>query len=388
MFSVFVIVSLTRAASIAMIFCFLSYNAILVYSVTFIALKIVFELAKLAVEHKALMKISKERTGDILANTFNIFKLKSNSFVTKTYAVFWMIINLATIGGIIAYEKYGVVSSDTMPLVSSKISSSPLVSSNASAIPINLWIAPTFQLTDWSEIFIRKQGVHVKLLLFLCLLNMFSCQIICVLTTMINKPKEKKQECEPYEYDNVVKRADDLGLKKSESTQQEDREAGAGYGGMRVLEAGTQHHNSQQKSDKVQKKDDEVSTENVEEISIETEAKISDSVPDDVAKEIWAPYNNSRHYETVQKQRSDNKTGLSTMTQLMDPWDFVSDYVNNLLKKKEGVSARIDPFKYEDAQQLLLKIMNESVKFMSDDPIFGELFDRCNRHYVFLKQLP
>ena len=159
-FSVFVIVSLTRAASIAMIFCFLSYNAILVYSVTFIALKIVFELAKLAVEHKALMKISKERTGDILANTFNIFKLKSNSFVTKTYAVFWMIINLATIGGIIAYEKYGVVSSDTMPLVSSKISSSPLVSSNASAIPINLWIAPTFQLTDWSEIFIRKQRVH------------------------------------------------------------------------------------------------------------------------------------------------------------------------------------------------------------------------------------
>ena len=58
-FLVFVIVSFTRAASIAMIFCFLSYNAILVYSVTFIALKIVFELAKLAVEHKALKKISK-----------------------------------------------------------------------------------------------------------------------------------------------------------------------------------------------------------------------------------------------------------------------------------------------------------------------------------------
>ena len=77
------------------------------------------------------------------------------------------------------------------------------------------------------------------------------------------------------------------------------------------------------------------------------------------------------------------------MTQLMDPWDFVSDYVNNLLKKKkkEGVSARIDPFKYEDAQQLLLKIMHESVKFMSDDPIFVELFERCKRQYDFLKQL-
>merc|ERR1719237_59685 len=165
---------------------------------------------------------------------------------------------------------------------------------------------------------------------------------------MINKPKEKKQESEPYEDDDVVKRADNLRLMKSESTQQEAI------------------HNSQQKSDDVQKKDDEVSTENVEEISIEIEAKISetkDSVPDDVAKEIWAPYNNSRQYETVEKQRSDNKTGLSTMTQLMDPWDFVSDYVNNLLekKKKEGVSARIDPFKYEDAEQLLLKMYTISV---------------------------
>merc|ERR1719341_2657812 len=75
------------------------------------------------------------------------------------------------------------------------------------------------------------------------------------------------------------------------------------------------------------------------------------------------------------------------MTQLMDPWDFVSDYVNNLLKKREGVNARIDQFKYEDPRQLLLKIMNESVKFMSDDPIFVELFDRCNRQYDFLKQL-
>merc|ERR1719237_2054430 len=190
---------------------------------------------------------------------------------------------------------------------------------------------------------------------------------------MINKPKEKKQESEPYEYDDVVKRADNLRLMKSESTQQEAI------------------HNSQQKSDKVQKKDDEVSTQNVEEISIEMEAKIpetKDSVSDDEAKEIWAPYNNSKHYETVQKQKSDNKTGLSTMTQLMDPWDFVSDYVNNLLKKKkkEGVSARIDPFKYEDPQQLLLKIMHESVKFMSDDPIFVELFDRCKRQYDFLKK--
>ena len=192
---------------------------------------------------------------------------------------------------------------------------------------------------------------------------------------MINKPKEKKQECETYKHEDVVKRAANLRLRKSESTQQEAI------------------HNSQQKSDKVKKKDDEVSTENVyEEISIEMEAKIpetKDSVPDDVAKQIWAPYNNSRHYETVQKEKSDNKTGLSTMTQLMDPWDFVSDYVNNLLKKKEkeGVSARIDPFKYEDPQQLLLKIMNVSVKFMSDDPIFDELFDRCNRQYDFLKQL-
>lgn len=140
-----------------------------------------------------------------------------------------------------------------------------------------------------------------------------------------------------------------LRLKKSESTQQEAI------------------HNSQQKSDEVQKKDDEVSTEkNAEELSIETEEKISetkDRVPDDEAKEIWAPYNNSWHYETVEKQRSDNKTGLSTMTQLMDPWDFVSDYVNNLLekKKKEGVSARIDPFKYEDAEQLLLKMYTISV---------------------------
>ena len=142
-FAMFVFVSFTRAASIAIICCFLSYNAILVYVATFLALKILFELAKLAMEHDALKKFSKERLGDIVANVFNILELRHDSFVTICYAVLWMIFNVTTIGSIMAYEKYGIVSSDD-------------------EILLHLWIAPSFELTDWSEMFIRKQGMYVQ----------------------------------------------------------------------------------------------------------------------------------------------------------------------------------------------------------------------------------
>ena len=142
-FFIFVLISFTRAASIAVICCFLSYNAILVFVATFLALKILFELAKLAMEHDALKKFSKERLGDIVANVFNILELRHDSFVTICYAVLWMIFNVTTIGSIMAYEKYGIVSSDD-------------------EILLHLWIAPSFELTDWSEMFIRKQGMYVQ----------------------------------------------------------------------------------------------------------------------------------------------------------------------------------------------------------------------------------
>ena len=333
-FDMFVFVSFTRAATIAVICCFLSYNALIVYFATFVALKIIFELAKLSLEHEALKKISKERIGDIIANAFNILDLRHDSFVTICYAVFWMIFNMATMGLIIAYEKYVMPSSGGLPV-------SDMVSGNATTtIPISLWIAPTFELTDWSDIFIRKQGLHLRLLLVLFILNFLSCIIIVVLTTSINKSKERKKEEkeEKEEYDDVVRR-----------------------GEMLQKEGDIEHLTTENKM---------TETKNV--------------VPDDVTKEIWAPYDNLLHYQTVQRNQLENQRSLSTMTQLLDPWDFVSDCANKLLTDKD---ARIDQFEYEDAHQLLLRIMNESVKFMRDDPRFAEVFERCKRQYLFLEQL-
>ena len=302
-FAMFVFVSFTRAASIAIICCFLSYNAILVYVATFLALKILFELAKLAMEHDALKKFSKERLGDIVANVFNILELRHDSFVTICYAVLWMIFNVTTIGSIMAYEKYGIVSSDD-------------------EILLHLWIAPSFELTDWSEMFIRKQGLHVQFMICLCILNMLSC--ICLVTYSINKPKEEAYDVLPTENDNVL-------------------------------------------------------NENFEELATETEGKV---LAEDKS-EIWAPYESAKHFESVQNSKLD--AGLSTMTQLMDPWDFVSEYANKVLERK-GLQ-KIDHFEYEDAQQLLLKTMNEFHQFMHENPMFVEVFRRCRSQYDFLEKL-
>ena len=61
----------------------------------------------------------------------------------KTAAVHWrqrMIFNVTTIGLIV---NNGIVSS-------------------GGEILLHLWTAPSFQLTDWSEMFIRKQGMYVQ----------------------------------------------------------------------------------------------------------------------------------------------------------------------------------------------------------------------------------
>ena len=320
-FFVFVLISFIRAASFAIICCFLSYNALLVYAATFIALKILFELAKVTVESETLSKISKEGLGDIIANAFNILELKKDSFVIRLYAVFWMIFNVATIGSILFHSQSAeidfIISFDQYDTVSTN-----------DTIPMNLWIAPTFQLTDWSEISIMKDNTHAPLLSSLCLLNILCCILIFTVTNSINRSKELKKKAPRLEYNDVMKKS------------------------VRELRTGT----------KVK-----VSAEKAKEI-----------------KEIWAPYDNSEHFELVQNKHE--STGLSTMTLLMDPWDFVSDYANQVLAKRG--EEKIEHFQYEDAQQLLLKIMDIFGRFMNDeDPTMIEVFNRCRTQYDFLESL-
>ena len=313
-FAIFVLISFTRAASIAVICCFLSYNAILVYAATFIALKILFELAKIALEHDALKKISEEGLGDIVANAFNILELKKDSFVIRLYAVFWMIFNVATISLILVhiqseidFDEYEKTSINT-------------------TIPMNLWIAPTFQLSDWSEISIMKDNAHSPLLSALCLLNIFCCILIFLVTNSINKNKEIKKRVPRLDYNDVIKKS------------------------VRDLSRG-------RKTKVLAEKEKEI-------------------------KDIWAPYDNSEHFEVVQNKLEN--TGLSTMTQLMDPWDFVSEFANRVLVKRG--QEKIEHSQYEDAQQLLLKIMDIFGQF-ANDPTMVEVFLRCRTHYDFLESL-
>ena len=93
----FVLISFVRAASIATICCFWSYNAVLVYLTTFIALRILVELAKLTIDSENLTKICRERRTDIIANAFNILDLTKHSTVIRFYAGFWMIFNVTII---------------------------------------------------------------------------------------------------------------------------------------------------------------------------------------------------------------------------------------------------------------------------------------------------
>ena len=99
-----------------------------------------------------------------------------------------------------------------------------------------------------------------RLLLVLFILNFLSCIIIVVLTTSINKSKERKKEEkeEKEEYDDVVRRGEML-----------QKEGDIGH--------------------------------------LTTENKMTETknvVPDDVTKEIWAPYDNLLHYQTVQRNQT------------------------------------------------------------------------------------
>ena len=147
---IFVLISFTRAATIAFICCFLRYNAIIVYICTFLALKIVFDIAKL-ISKNGLAKMSQETQGDVIANAFNILDLTKNSLVIRAYALFWMIFNV-------------VVLLKIHELISHK---DPILQ--------YLWIAPSLKLAVWSENFIVQQNFHQALLVSLCFFNMLSC---------------------------------------------------------------------------------------------------------------------------------------------------------------------------------------------------------------------
>ena len=298
-YTMFVLISFTRAASLALIGCFLRYNAILVYICTFVALKIVFDIAKLTFTPKALEKMYEETPVDMFANAFNILDLSKGSNVIWSYAMFWMTFNVIVLLRI--YDQCLTISSDD-------------------PILLNLWIAPSLELTNWSEIFIVKKDMHLTLIVILCFLNLLSCLLIC----LVIKPLSIKREYE------VLKMEDENVLKTK-------------LGGGNLKSS-------------------------------------------DEADEIWSPYSSSNHFESIfQDKRVLGR--LSTMTHLKDPWDFVSDYANKLLKETGGKP--IDHFQYEDPLQLLLKLMNvfKPTKLADNDPKFLEVFQRCRRHYEFLEEV-
>ena len=299
----FVLISFTRAASIATIVCFLRYNAILIYLSTFLALKIVFDIAKLTFRPKALVKISKETPVDMFANAFNILDLTKESSVIWSYAVFWMTFNV-----IVMVRIYGQC----------------LNISSEDPLFLNLWIAPSMQLANWSELYIVQENIHKSIIITLCFLNMLSCLLIClVIKPLGSKMRPKYDALKTEDIDEVLKTK---------------------LGGGRL------------------------------ELSEEEKEK------------IWSPYSSSNHFESILQDRKESGR-LSTMTHLKDPWDFVGDYVLQLLK--ETGYEPIDHFLYEDSQQLLLKIMKvfKPMDSSENDPRCSEVFQRCRRHYEFLEEL-
>ena len=96
----------------------------------------------------------------------------------------------------------------------------------------------------------------------------------------------------------------------------------------------------------VEAEDDEV---------LKTSLRKGNRIRSDQAKEIWSPYRSANHFESIFQSKRE-LGGLSTMTHLKDPWDFVSDYANTLLQDRGLL--KLNHFQYQDAQQLLLKIMN------------------------------
>ena len=71
-FCIFVLVSFSRAASIAVIFLLLSHNALFVYLIAFIVIKVVIDIAQIICKFKVLEKIRNEALGDIAGSVFNI----------------------------------------------------------------------------------------------------------------------------------------------------------------------------------------------------------------------------------------------------------------------------------------------------------------------------
>jgi hypothetical protein len=80
------------------------------------------------------------------------------------------------------------------------------------------------------------------------------------------------------------------------------------------------------------------------------------------------------------------KGALATMTELEDPWEFVTGYANKIINDKQ-----IKHYKYKDAKQLLLRIMNvfqpgnSSLKVGPE--VACQVSSRCKKHYELLTQL-
>ena len=168
-FTVFVLASFSRVASFAIICLFLSYNAIIVYLLTYLAIKITLDIVNIICKCKALEKLLNETQSDIIANTFNMDVTKGAT-VIRSYALFWMMFNVATL--------------NTIHYMLLNIKSNQHVS---------LWISPSINLTDWSEFYIIKENWQNTILPCLSILNMLSCVLTCFFIKPIRQDNLKKE---------------------------------------------------------------------------------------------------------------------------------------------------------------------------------------------------
>ena len=183
-FTIFVLASFSRVASFAIICLFLSYNAITVYLLTYLAIKITLDIVNIICKCKALKKLLNETQGDIIANTFNMDVTKGAT-VIRSYALFWMMFNVATLNTI--YYLLLNIKSDQH---------------------LSLWISPSIYLTNWSEFYIIKQNWQNTILPCLCILNMLSCVLTCFFIKPIRQENLKKEYFGRDHFDESILKTD------------------------------------------------------------------------------------------------------------------------------------------------------------------------------------
>ena len=186
-FFIFVLVAFSRAASIAIICCFFSYNAILLYITTFVGIKVIMDIANIVFVHsKTLKLILRETQADIIANSFNIRDVTKHKRVIRLYAFFWMNFNVAALVTILLLtttNNHTTAVQNITKSLQNQTATMPNITED-----VHLWISPSIILTNWLDIFIVKQNCHREIIMSLCFLNIISC----VLIALFIKPNYEK----------------------------------------------------------------------------------------------------------------------------------------------------------------------------------------------------